>query len=985
MASMEELLPSSLSDFRTLEFWNRFFKARGNLPFEWYGDWKQLKELASTICQPGKRVLVVGCGNSELSAQMYDDGCTDITNIDFSPGVIRDMMVKHIRARPSMRWLVMDMTQMKFEDGSFDVVVDKGGLDALMGEESGASRQAGGALLSQVKRILKPEGGTYLCVSLAQPHVLETLLGHMGAGWGVEIGRLSPDEDTALSELQPLLITVSRAEKASWSLPETPLFPHSASALNAAQLADVSRVVEEERQRRKWRTMSLSPDLKPPDIFWELIPGRRVVVDLPLDTSQENAGDVSAAQQREFSAVHVQETSAVQGQGAAAAAEASRVALDGKDGPAHAGTANGYCGTGVQPRFCAAVLDVDAGRMRAAARTCAVFIVPQGREHEWVFASEEGQRQIAAQCSTGRLIVLSLSHCQQYGSLEEVKKEASREVLPLLPGLVRGSPAAVPIMTTDDGIGHRTTLETASSAISGSIVVEDVEEGTGKDRKRLRRMVFLSNRGLIQSEVRLQPAPAAAAGGGAAPPSAGGSAASPSPSKGKKGKGRGKGKPPGRKEPGDAGGSSGKDDGGAGPLAVDHSCLSFSYHKAVVAATSLVAGIPKGKAWRAMVIGVGGGSLPNFLNRQLGMHVTAVELDPVVLELARRHFDLQEGSSIELRVQDGLEAVQEAAQAAAALATASTGAKDSAGRNTSLESASTDASGDPAVSAASGSPTGPAVGSAASTKPPACLVSSGVTEPTPSIQAGGDIAAPSPAPNSLSDAYDASSDTPDTSASTAGFSPAPAEPAAPAGAGGAQSESSSTREDGETEGGTTARGGTARVPGPGGSTLTQSSPQQDASRGRAEGPGCDTLSQSSPQEAPSGPAARYLDLLVVDAGSGDASQAMSCPPAPFLEEAFLQNARRALGGSGLIAMNCVTRSPAALQAALASVKGQFRNVWACHIPQDVNCVLLASDAKQPPRSGLKERGSLKSRLHELWPTLPDLAAIKELLAHVAVQ
>jgi hypothetical protein len=29
-------------------------------------------------------VLVVGCGNSELSAQMYDDGFTDITNIDFS-------------------------------------------------------------------------------------------------------------------------------------------------------------------------------------------------------------------------------------------------------------------------------------------------------------------------------------------------------------------------------------------------------------------------------------------------------------------------------------------------------------------------------------------------------------------------------------------------------------------------------------------------------------------------------------------------------------------------------------------------------------------------------------------------------------------------------------------------------------------------------------------------------------------------------------
>ncbi len=43
----------------------------------------------------------------------YDDGITNITNIDFSRGVIRDMMVKNLRSRPSMRWLVMDMTETK--------------------------------------------------------------------------------------------------------------------------------------------------------------------------------------------------------------------------------------------------------------------------------------------------------------------------------------------------------------------------------------------------------------------------------------------------------------------------------------------------------------------------------------------------------------------------------------------------------------------------------------------------------------------------------------------------------------------------------------------------------------------------------------------------------------------------------------------------------------------------------------------------------
>lgn len=63
-----------------------------------------------------------------------------------------------------------------------------------------------------------------------------------------------------------------------------------------------------------------------------------------------------------------------------------------------------------------------------------------------------------------------------------------------------------------------------------------------------------------------------------------------------------------------------------------------------------------------------------------------------------------------------------------------------------------------------------------------------------------------------------------------------------------------------------------------------------------------------------------LDALVVDAGSGDASLAMSCPPPPFLEPQFLQDARRLLSPGGLLAINCVTRLDSAFTAAAAGVK-----------------------------------------------------------------
>ena len=63
-------------------------------------------------------------------------------------------------------------TLLQFPDASFDVVIDKGGLDALTGEPGDEGAVAGAAFLREVKRVLRPGSGRYLCVSLAQEHVI---------------------------------------------------------------------------------------------------------------------------------------------------------------------------------------------------------------------------------------------------------------------------------------------------------------------------------------------------------------------------------------------------------------------------------------------------------------------------------------------------------------------------------------------------------------------------------------------------------------------------------------------------------------------------------------------------------------------------------------------------------------------------------------------------------------------------------------------
>ncbi|KAK6056045.1 hypothetical protein COOONC_06449, partial [Cooperia oncophora] len=56
-------------------------------------------------------------------------------------------------------------------------------------------------------------------------------------------------------------------------------------------------------------------------------------------------------------------------------------------------------------------------------RTYAVFVVPLGREGEWIFSTEQGRRTLRQQADKDRLAVVTLSRSQTYSSLKEVQDE----------------------------------------------------------------------------------------------------------------------------------------------------------------------------------------------------------------------------------------------------------------------------------------------------------------------------------------------------------------------------------------------------------------------------------------------------------------------------------------------------------------------------------------------------------------------------------
>ena len=118
--------------------------------------------------------------------------------------------------------------------------------------------------------------------------------------------------------------------------------------------------------------------------------------------------------------------------------------------------------------------------------------------------------------------------------------------------------------------------------------------------------------------------------------------------------------------------------------------------------------------------------------------------------------------------------------------------------------------------------------------------------------------------------------------------------------------------------------------------------------------------QASVQQGSTPRSQGQFDIIVVDASSGQASHAMSCPPAAFVQPAFLGHARSALRPGGMLVMNCVTRLEEPFQAAVRALKVRVC-AWCCHAeharlaqPSDVHCIYIR------PQGSMQEMDSVQS-------------------------
>ena len=147
-------------------YWGERYDEQSGTTFDWLEDYESIKPIIDNLgVKKESRILNVGCGNSEFSEKMFDEGYNHNYNIDICQNVI-DFMKSRNKDRKGLHFDVMDVCDMAYKDETFDLVIDKSTIDALLCGDHSFMIVA--KMLKEISRVLKT-GGYYIIISYGKP------------------------------------------------------------------------------------------------------------------------------------------------------------------------------------------------------------------------------------------------------------------------------------------------------------------------------------------------------------------------------------------------------------------------------------------------------------------------------------------------------------------------------------------------------------------------------------------------------------------------------------------------------------------------------------------------------------------------------------------------------------------------------------------------------------------------------------------------
>ena len=422
------LLPKTKIEFSSEAYWEDFFQKRKHA-FEWYGEYLDLCEILEKYCKLDDKILMSGCGNSNLSEEMFDVGYHNIVNIDISVAVLKQMNAK---SNGRMPYLKMNMMKTTFNDDNFNVIIDKGTLDAIFADNNIEIAMGVRKMFTEILRVLKVVG-RYICVTLAQDHILNELLSFFPKWCFVRVHEIKMKEVDTVSGLGsklPVFAFVCTKMKSELSSPVLEMI------FSGNVKVEKFTVIEE--MKRNIKTLQdfafVKSKLESSSLDEEI-------------TVELWTNDVSLQ----------------------------------------------------EPRYSLTVIDIGKNKLSAYNGDFAVFIVPNGRENNTMFATNTGRKNLAKSAGFTRLAIAYLHRGHVYKDLEEIKCELSDKVMDLAPSHV-DKKVQIPFLSTSSDIGNRVVVYEGESSFYGKFVVEDVQS---EQSYYYRQLIIAKSTDQLQTKTRL--------------------------------------------------------------------------------------------------------------------------------------------------------------------------------------------------------------------------------------------------------------------------------------------------------------------------------------------------------------------------------------------------------------------------------------------------------------------------------------------------
>jgi EEF1A lysine methyltransferase 4 len=163
---------SDAAQFGRIQFWDLRY-ANEHEPFEWYYGYEYFRETIRDVIPLNGKVMIAGCGSSNMPGDMADDGYEDVVASDWSRVVIAQLKYRY-RDVPQISYFQGNMIDTDLPEGIYSAIIDKALFDSLLCSQASSTTVA--QYVYEVERLLNDDG-VFIIISYGNPeqrlHFLE--------------------------------------------------------------------------------------------------------------------------------------------------------------------------------------------------------------------------------------------------------------------------------------------------------------------------------------------------------------------------------------------------------------------------------------------------------------------------------------------------------------------------------------------------------------------------------------------------------------------------------------------------------------------------------------------------------------------------------------------------------------------------------------------------------------------------------------------